>query len=322
MRRYVGVPICNPNGETIGTVCFLDDRVEESITQEDERFLSLLAMRVSAEMERERITQSRIEESREQAKHLARLNQSLAAHAEEKRRFVSMVIHDLRHPLTTLRMVLHLLRTEEDPQERGYYLDMLDNRVFALATSLDELVTYDQIEAGKVQIRAEQVELEPLIRDCFGLFAQVPATAASLYCEIDSEIGVVLTDPMKVRHILLNLLANAVKYTPEGSITVRAYSEGSDFWVLEVDDTGIGIRQQLQTKVFEEFVTDAEPCTTAPPGGGLGLSIVRQLCDVLNAEILMHSTPGVGTCFQIRFPREYVPGTTNTPNESSIHDND
>src|SRR5262249_18009571 len=114
LRRYLGVPISSSTCNMVGALCFLDERTEEKLGEDDIKFVPLLAMRVRAELERERMIEARIAEQRAHTQRLEALNRRLQETAEEKRRFVSMVIHDLRHPLTTLRTSLYLLRIEPD----------------------------------------------------------------------------------------------------------------------------------------------------------------------------------------------------------------
>ncbi len=152
LTRYLGVPILDSLGSPLGTLCFLDGRSDITLDDADIRFMSLLAMRVSAEVQRERAILERVREIRCAAETMAELNARLQATAEEKRRFVSMVIHDLRHPLATMQTLFYLLRTEEDPVERELYLDTLDNRAHSLAIMLDGLMQYQKIEAGHMPL--------------------------------------------------------------------------------------------------------------------------------------------------------------------------
>ena len=302
LRRYLGVPIYSSEGNTVGTLCFLDDQIEEILGEEDIQFLSLLAMRVSAELERERMIEARIAEQCAYAERLAVLNQRLRDTAEEKRKFVSMVIHDLRHPLTTLRTSLYLLRIETDQKQRHAHLDMLEKRTRALATLLDELVLYDQIETGRSLLKIEEVDLEVLVCACVEEAAGVASEQAMpVHCEIAPDLGTAHIDGGKLKHILLNLVANALKFTPEGRIIVRAYPVDAERWRLEVEDTGIGMTSCEQQRAFEEYFACAEE---RGGGMGLGLAIVHRLCTVLNAQITLQSLPGQGTCFHLVFPRK------------------
>jgi signal transduction histidine kinase len=301
LRRYLGVPICNPDGATVGTLCFLDDHTEQQLGEDDIQFLSLLAMRVSAELERERMIDTRIAQERAHSERLAALNRKLEENAEEKRRFVSMVIHDLRHPLTTLRTSLYLLRIETDKRQRLAHIEALESRTRVLGTLLDELVLYDQIEAGKILLGIAPLDPGRLIRDCIAEVAGIGGEQpVPIRCEIDPVLGTVLCDGGKLRHILLNLIGNALKFTHEGEIIVRAVVESADRWRLEVEDSGVGMTSEEQRRAFEEYFAGTRD---AGAGVGLGLAIAHRLCTALNARITLESAPERGTRFLIVLPR-------------------
>lgn len=296
LRRYLGVPVCSPDGRTIGTLCFLDDRTDELLGEEDIQFLSLLAMRVSAEIERERMIDARISEHRRYARQLEET-------AAEKRDFVSMVIHDLRHPLTAMRTSMYLLRSELDANRRSAYLDVLENRTRALGTLLDELIIYDQIEAGKPMFSIEEVELAAMIRDCVSEIGGVSdEQPVPVICDIGTDLGRAEIDAGKLRHILINLVANALKFTTDGCVTVRAHPIGCEFWRLEVEDTGIGMNDDEQQLAFEAYYSGS----SQDSGGiGLGLTIARRLSLALGARVTVSSSPGKGSAFHIDFPRRF-----------------
>ena len=305
LTRYLGVPVISSEGVAMGTLCFLDGRSDEVLGDADIQFMSLLAMRVSAEVERERIVLARLEEHRVAAERTGSLIAQLQAGAEEKRRFVSMVIHDLRHPLATMQTVLYLLRAEENPSERDLYLDTMENRTRALAGLLDGLTQYHQVEAGRIPLQLRPLDLSLYLSQCVANFTpDLTECAVQCHCEIASDLEPILTDSDKLTHIILNLLSNALKFTPAGSISVRAYPTSPDFWNLEVEDTGIGIPAGEQEKIFDEFYRAASADHSVRPGSGLGLAIVKRLCDVLQGRIEIESTAGRGTLFRITFPRE------------------
>jgi signal transduction histidine kinase len=311
LNRYLGVPIYDPQGQVIGTLCFVDEKVDQILGEADIQFMSLLAMRVNAEIEREKV----LKEHRAHAERLAELNARLVATAEEKRRFVAMVIHDLRHPLTALQTVFYLLRDEEDPAERKSYIDLLENRVRALGHLLESLRQYNEIEAGHIRLNVEQVPLTERLRLCVEEFA--PAfmdDAVRLECHIPDDLGEAWTDCDKMHHVLLNLLSNALKFTPKGTVCVRASQEGVDHWALEVEDTGIGMRPEELRRIFDEFYRAPEAETQGRRGSGLGLTIVRQFVSVLQGQVTVRSAPGAGTCFRILFPRRLtLPEETEEP---------
>ncbi|MDX1932886.1 MAG: GAF domain-containing sensor histidine kinase [Capsulimonadales bacterium] len=293
LRRYLGVPICRSDGSSIGTLCFLDDRVDDVLGDDDIQFLSFLAMRVSVELERERLIEERIAEQRAYAERLQ-------ATAQEKRRFVSMVIHDLRHPLAALQAGLYLLKIETDSDHRDAHLRTLEGRVRALGVLLDELVLYDQVEAGRRLLHIEPISLGPLVEDCI---AQVTGMTGDdrvpVRVEIAPEVGSVETDARKLKHILMNLLTNALKFTACGRVIIRVCDHDDENWRLEVEDTGIGMTEAQQRKVFDEYVSGAEG------GIGLGLTIAHRLWTELRATVTLTSEPGQGTRFRLVFPRSW-----------------
>ena len=314
LTRYLGVPIVSSQGDAFGTLCFLDSRPEEPLGAADIQFMSLLAMRVSAEVERERIANARIEEHRMAAERTASLVAQLQASAEEKRRFVNMVIHDLRHPLTTLQTTIYLLRTEEDPAERELYLNSLENRSKALAGLLEGLIQCHQIEAGRHPIQICSLDPAQHLQECVTNFVpDLSECSIPCHCEFAPDLGMVLTDGDKLTHILLNLLSNALKFTQKGHIQVRAYPVAPSSWNLEVEDTGIGIAKEDQKRIFEEFYRSPSTDHAMRPGSGLGLAIVKRLSDALQGRIEIESVYGVGTLFRITFPRELDLHVAPTP---------
>lgn len=324
LTRYLAAPICTPDGTPIGTVCFLDNRSHEILSQADVEFLSLLAMRVSAELERERILEERVEEERLVAAHLEAMNAELLRTADEKRRFLSTVVHDLRQPLAALRTLLHVVRDEPDPQERAECVDLLDERVVSMGGLVDELLEYSQIEGGQFPWRVEEVDLQELLTNCVGQHRpEAERRGVCLTLEMDARLGNVRTDPTKLGHIFGNLLSNAVKFAAlrsesdealRGRVAVRAGRLENEGWKLEVEDDGVGMSPEVAAHIFEEFYQGpqaqaAERVSGSPRGRGLGLAIVHHLCAAMGVEVQVQSEPGKGSCFTLTFPAETTPRT-------------
>ncbi len=303
---YLGVPIRDPEGRSIGTLCLLDGHSDQPLGDDDIQFMSLLAMRVSAEVERERLVERRVAEHRELNERLAGANACLEAVAEEKRRFVATVIHDLRQPLTAARTVAHLLRDDSDAEERQACLELLDDRLHALGALVDELAGYSEIEAGRLPWRPVRVELRPLLLECLHGARAAPSCLNREIClrpEIDPALGCAEVDPRQLAHIVNNLLANALKFTPTGGISLRAAPDGDTHWRLEIADTGIGIAPEHLARIFDEFYQVPRSTPGPDRGLGLGLAIVRHLCAAAGATVAVDSHPGRGTRFTLRFPR-------------------
>lgn len=322
LTRYLGVPIHSPDGAAVGTLCFLDNRSQERLHQEDVEFLTVLAMRVSAERERERITEQRLEEERATAARLGEAVDRLVQAAEEKRRLTATVIHDLRQPLATMRTALYLLEREDTPAERAECREVLESRVHALDALVDELMEYARIEAGQVPSQLEEAELFPMLEDYVRPFVvEAAPRSVEVRLEVDASLGSAQTDRTKLCHIVRNLLSNGIKFAARnapgesgdrerarGLVAVRAAGEGPSAWRLEVEDDGIGMPETVQRHIFEEFYQGPEALagearSGSPRGRGLGLAIVKHLCSALKAEIQVRSAPGEGTCFSVLFPR-------------------
>ena len=316
LTRYLAVPVFTTGGEVLGTLCFLDDRSHLPLGREDVEFLSVLAMRVSAELERERAIEARLAEERAASGRLKEMNDRLLRAAEEKRRLTATVIHDLRQPLATLRTSLYLLRDEDDPGEREECLNLLDHRLTALDGLVEELMEYARIEAGRLPWRVEQVHLPELLTRCVeGFSPEAAARGITLSLELDPLLGACETDGAKLCHIVRNLVSNAIKFTSghaPATVTVRAAPQEPASWRLEVEDTGPGIPQADAPHIFDEFYQGAnaeeeEARSRYPHGRGLGLAIVKHLCTAMGVEIIVHSSPGEGTRFALTFPQTPSP---------------
>jgi signal transduction histidine kinase len=325
LTRYLAVPIRDPSGAAIGTLCFLDGYTDQILGDQDVQFMSLLAMRVSAEVERERAIERRVAEHAALSERLAAANARLEASAEEKRRFVATIIHDLRQPLAAARTAAYLLRGETDPLERETCLDLLDDRFAALSGLVEELARYSELEAGRLPWRPQRVELRPLLEECLaraGPASRVGSPRRSRCCseegvppvgesrgtlrlvaEFHPDLGEAEVDPSQLCHIVNNLLSNAVKFTPAGAVKLRGCPEGEEHWRLEVVDTGVGIAPEHLERIFDDFYQAPDSRIRGDRGLGLGLAIVRHLCATAGAVISVTSEPGCGTKFSLLFPR-------------------
>ena len=235
-------------------------------------------------------------------------NRQLAEASQHKSQFVSSVSHELRTPLNAIiglteMMVTNAARfgTEKalEPLQRvnraGQYLLGLINQVLDLS----------KIEAGKLELNPQTVQLAPLIDEVDGTSRQLAEQNKNrLLNEGQEDLGTLTVDPMRLRQVLLNLLSNACKFTKEGEVALRGrrVSNGGHWIELSVSDTGIGMTPEQQAKLFEEF-TQADATTTQRFGGtGLGLAITRKLARMMGGDVTVTSEPGKGSVFTVRLP--------------------
>jgi signal transduction histidine kinase len=235
-------------------------------------------------------------------------NRQLQLASENKSQFVSSMSHELRTPLNAIiglteMMVANAARfgTERamEPLQRvnraGTHLLGLINQVLDLS----------KIEAGKLELNPQTVQLAPLIEEVIGTARQLADQNKNrLMVEAPDDLGSLTVDPMRLRQILFNLLSNACKFTTEGEVTLRArrVHNGRDWIEMAVADSGIGMTPDQQAKLFQEFA-QADATTAQKFGGtGLGLAITRKLARMMGGDITVKSEPGKGSVFTVRLP--------------------
>jgi two-component system, NtrC family, sensor kinase len=228
--------------------------------------------------------------------------------SEHKSQFLASMSHELRTPLNAIIGLTDMLVTNaarfgtekaKEPLQRvhraGTHLLGLINQVLDLS----------KIEAGKLELNPQTVQLAPLINDVVSTAGQLAEQNKNrLVVDAQENLGALTVDPMRLRQILLNLLSNACKFTKEGEVKLaaRKVSNGSSFVEFAVSDTGIGMTPEQQAKLFEEF-SQAETTTAQRFGGtGLGLAITRKLARMMGGDVTVASELGKGSVFTVRLP--------------------
>ena len=165
---------------------------------------------------------------------------------------------------------------------------------------INQVLDLSKIEAGKLELNPQTVQLAPLIKDVIDTAGQLAEQNKNrLVADAQEDLGALTVDPMPLRQILLNLLSNACKFTKAGEVKLaaRRVSNGSSF-----ADTGIGMTPEQQAKLFEEF-SQADVATAQKFGGtGLGLAITRKLARMMGGDVTVASEPGKGSVFTVRLP--------------------
>ena len=235
-------------------------------------------------------------------------NRQLQQASENKSQFVSSMSHELRTPLNAIIGLTEMMVTNAARFGTEKALEPLQ-RVNRAGTHLlgliNQVLDLSKIEAGKLELNPQTVQLAPLIEEVVGTARQLAEQNKNqLVVETAADLGELTVDPMRLRQILLNLLSNACKFTKEGQVTLRArkVANGRDFVELAIADTGIGMTPEQQAKLFEEF-TQADATTAQRFGGtGLGLAITRKLARMMGGDVTVTSEPGQGSAFTVRLP--------------------
>jgi signal transduction histidine kinase/putative methionine-R-sulfoxide reductase with GAF domain len=235
-------------------------------------------------------------------------NRQLAEASENKSQFVSSMSHELRTPLNAIiglteMMVKNAARFgTEKAQEPLQRVNRAGTHLLGL---INQVLDLSKIEAGKLELNPQTVQLAPLIKDVIDTAGQLAEQNKNrLVVDAQKNLGALTADPMRLRQILLNLLSNACKFTKAGEVKLaaRKVSNGSNFVEFAVSDTGIGMTAEQQAKLFEEF-TQADATTAQHFGGtGLGLAITRKLARMMGGDVTVASEPGKGSVFTVRLP--------------------
>ena len=226
-----------------------------------------------------------------------------------KSRFLAMMSHELRTPMTAvIGMGDLLMGTPLSDQQKGF-VKTLRSSADTLLTILNDILDFSKIEAGQLEMEEIDFSLYRLIEDVVQLFAvRAAAKGLTLTASIAEDTPRhVRGDPTRLRQILFNLVANAIKFTVRGGIEIAVWcpeADGKDLLLrCEVADTGIGMTEEQRARVFEAFV-QADASTSRKYGGtGLGLAICKRLVEAMGGDIAVSSVPGRGSTFRfsIRF---------------------
>ncbi len=260
---------------------------------------------------------------RRQRDDLTVLNAALEDANRARSQFLSTMSHELRTPLTSILGFSQILLRNSDSagfnsRQRTNIERILKNGQHLLSL-INDVLDLAKIEAGRMDVNNSEVDLPEMLSAVVEETHSIAAEQKlNLQWRVEEGISSIETDPIKLRQILLNLISNALKFTEKGSVTVtarrvepliatntaseRAESSDTEQVAISVQDTGIGISQEMQERIFEAFYQVDGSNTRKYGGTGLGLSIVRQLTALLGGKLELQSTPDKGSTFTIYLP--------------------
>ena len=251
---------------------------------------------------------------------------AVAKNAEEKNQFFANISHDLRTPLNAIIGFSGLAQNSSRWEEVQSYLQKIDSSGKLMLELVNDTLTMSKLRSGKLELKLEPVAADPqaFFAALFDVIREQTAKkniTFTVNCLPHLQRNV-LVDKLNLQKILLNLLTNAVKYTPAGGhINVRFWEEtaadGKPDSLISVQDDGIGIEPKAQSKIFEPFWQERRPGYEAM-GTGLGLAIVKQLITMMGGSITFTSAPDQGSTFTVRLRLPDAPaGTDAAPAKSS-----
>ncbi|HCL39001.1 MAG TPA: hybrid sensor histidine kinase/response regulator [Marinobacter hydrocarbonoclasticus] len=222
-----------------------------------------------------------------------------------KNQFLANVSHELRIPLQSVLGYANLLTDTPLDQEQREYVNTLLNASESLSSIINDLLDISSMEAGKLELEAIPFDLRETLNDLIHMLgSRAREKGLALEVRVDENLPWALTgDPVRIRQVLLNLLSNAIKFTDSGhvliSIEILGRKEGKVRLRLAVEDTGVGINPEDIPLVYEPYVQLGQRFQRQLPGAGLGLTICRQLVDLMGGSMDLESRPGEGSTFWV-----------------------
>ena len=270
--------------------------------------LQMLRRRAVQEMEQQKKEQEKKYQTQleEQNRKLEIALQHEGAANRAKREFLFNMSHDIRTPMNAIIGFTSLAATHIDNREQVLdYLKKISTSSQHLLSLINDVLDMSRIESGKVKIEEKAVHLPDLVHDVRSIIQpNVAAKRLSLFIDtMDIEDEDIITDPLRLNQILLNILSNAIKFTPTGGmISIRIAQKngapkGCVCYEFRIKDNGIGMSEEFQKHIFEEFSREESSTVSGIQGTGLGMSITKNIVDLMGGTIALTSEPGKGTEF-------------------------
>ncbi len=293
-RSVLVVPIAI-RGKTVGAISFALNNSFRRYSVDDVSVATELARRAATAIEN------------------ARLYQELQEAQRQKDDFLAMLAHELRNPLAAIQYANQIAQLSQAPSEEAR--ETIDRQVKSLAHLIDDLLDVSRITRDKIHLKKEHIDGASLARRAAASIHPVIAGRKhELEVDIPPQPLPLLVDPTRLEQILVNLLSNAAKYTPEGGkIALRCFAEGNQA-VFEVEDNGIGIPTEALPRVFELFTQVDRSLDRSQGGLGIGLTVVRRLAEMHGGSVSADSRGlGQGSVFTARLPLSDTPLDAGEP---------
>ncbi|NBB06998.1 hybrid sensor histidine kinase/response regulator [Pseudomonas monteilii] len=222
--------------------------------------------------------------------------------AQARAAFLANMSHEIRTPLNGMLGMIALALDNPLPSEQRQQLAIAHDSGKVLVELLNDILDLSKFDAGQLELERIAFDMGSMVEDTANLLSQNTAQSVELTCLIARDFpSTVLGDPTRVRQIVSNLLSNALKFTRFGRVDIRLVTIVGGVR-LEVRDTGIGIPEEAQARIFQPFTQAGAGITRQYGGTGLGLALTRNLCKAMQGHLHIRSEPGFGSCFTAELP--------------------
>jgi signal transduction histidine kinase len=227
---------------------------------------------------------------------------------EAKTSFLAMVSHEIRTPINGINGLIEILKDTQLDEKQFQYVSMMRNSCDDLMGIIRDILDLSRIESGKIHLETENFSLKKTIEEIAGVLqSKADSKKIDIFTELQEGLpDQIIGDQLRLKQVIGNLLDNAIKFTHQGRIELKvsqvdSEKDGSEL-LFEVIDTGIGIDEETQSRLFEEFEQAHSSTTRLYGGSGLGLAISRRLTKLMNGKIGVESQPNRGSRFYFRIP--------------------
>lgn len=299
IRFYAGYPLVSPSGYKLGTLCVID-RIPRSLTPEQELTLKTLGNQVVKLFE----LRLRNKEVEVRNKLVEDQKIQLQESAAVQSKIISIIAHDVRGPVTSLKTMIELTKSKSlTEEETTVLLDMLDKQLDGTLDMLTNLVDWGSMLLKKGKLSITSVNVSTVVDKIFKNLSSMAQLKGNQIQNLVADDVAVMADENTLRFILRNIISNANKFTTNGTITVHVLPNKNDNLIsIMVSDTGCGMPSEIQQQLFNPAKRHSREGTHKEKGSGLGLILAKEFAEAMHATIEVKSELGNGTNFSITLP--------------------
>ncbi len=299
IRFYAGYPLVSPSGYKLGTLCVID-RIPRSLTPEQELTLKTLGNQVVKLFE----LRLRNKEVEVRNKLVEDQKIQLQESAAVQSKIISIIAHDVRGPVTSLKTMIELTKSKSlTEEETAVLLDMLDKQLDGTLDMLTNLVDWGSMLLKKGKLSISSVNVSAVVDKIFKNLSSMAQLKGNQFQNLVADDVAVMADENTLRFILRNIISNANKFTTNGTINVHVLPNKNDNLIsIMVSDTGCGMPSEIQQQLFNPAKRHSREGTHKEKGSGLGLILAKEFAEAMHATIEVKSEPGNGTNFSITLP--------------------